>query len=304
MVTNRVYKVLVSVGTEATSLASATTGQYLILKPDGSKWATSDTPTKADFFRIAVKAASGNWVFSDNIRVGDVTNLAIQAYAARVEQVITITPDTPVAGVEYTLTVLDKSDKDILQMRQNKRQYSVIAVTGETATTLNAKFIAKINADPGVVVVASGTTTLILTAKAVETTANIVGEYTPQIFFDVTFSIADPLTYLQKSGTIVYTTAPGFGSGNFDQVRRLEQRGLGYTGVTNRTKFPVEQGEYLSVSGINYDVIVLEAEKVYDSNSETFGLVGSPVTEIIAVTTSASATFLTLLQDVVGLTAS
>lgn len=304
MVTNRVYKVLVSVGTEATSLASATTGQYLILKPDGSKWATSDTPSKTDFFRIAVKAADGSWVFSDSIRVGDVTSLKEQDYAARVEQVITITPDTPVAGVEYVLTILDKSDKDILQMRQNKRQYSEVAATGETASTLVAKFIADINADSGACVVASGTSTLVLTAKAVETTANIIGEYTPQIYFDVVFSIADPLTYLQKSGSIAYTTAPTFGSGNFEQVRRLEQRGQGYVGVSNRTKFPVESGQYLSVAGTHYDVVVLEASRSYESNSETFGLVESPVTIIIALTAGASSTFLTLLQDVTLVTAS
>lgn len=303
MVTNRVYKVLVSNGTEGTSLATASAGNYLILKADGTKWATSDTPTKADTFKIAVKAADGSWVFSDLIRVGDVRNLRLQAYAARVEQVITITPDTPVAGVEYTLSIFDKSDKDILQMRQNKREYSVIAATGETATTLNAKFIAKINADTTSVVTASGTATLILTAKSVETTANIIGEYTPQVFFDVTLQTVDPNNYLTKSGTIVYTTAPTFGSGNFEQVRRLEQRGQGYVGITNRTHFPVETGLYMSAAGTNYDVVVLEAEKTSDSNSETFGEVKAPITEIIALTAGSSATFVTLLQDVTLLTA-
>lgn len=292
MVTNRVYKVLATNGTEMSSIADTGTSEYLIIKEDGSIVDATEALDREDKITIVVNAPDGTKVFSDKIRIGDITAYETQTYTAKTEQVITITLPTPTAGNEYTVSVIDKSDKEILQCRQNKRTYSVIAATGETATTLGDKFRTLINADTASIVAATGTTTLILTAKSVASTANIIGEFPAQYFFDVTSTQLNPTTYPipypTAAGTIAYTTAVAFGSGNFWQIRKLEQRGIGYTGVTNRTKFPVESGTFTSVSGTNYDVAIIEDDNRHDTNVVVEGQKHSPRTTIIACTNGSS----------------
>lgn len=287
MVTNRVFKVLVTTGgSQAANLAAITAGKYCILKKDGTVYTAADTIAKSDTFTIAVGDPSGNIVFSDPIQIKDITSFAKQAYAAAVEQVITATVTaTPVAGLEYSLLINDRSDKEILPCRQNLRRYTVLATASDTATTLAAAFAAAVTADKGVIVTATSSGAAItLTAKSVENTTNLAGEYYDQYFFDADLSQIDLNGYFVSAGTIVYTTAPNFGSGNFYQVRTLEQRGLGYTGVTNRTMFPVETGNYLSVSGTTYDVYVIENSNRHATGLETLGDTRSPVTTIIACT--------------------
>jgi hypothetical protein len=301
MVTNRVYKVLVTTGTAATTVAGVTAGKFAVLKKDGSPFTAGDTITQGDAFQVVVGAPDGTRVFSDLLSLKNVKKYEKTAFRARVEQVIDVTVGTPVAGQEYILTIIDLSDKEILQRRQNKRSYSSIATASSTATTVAADFAAQINADPAINVTASSSAAdLTLTADAIETTANIVGEYQPQVFFDAELAVADPQNYLTKFGSVAYTTTVDFGSGNFDQIRTLEQRGQGYVGVTNRTKFPVEAGQYLSVAGTNYDVYIIEADRVYSSNSYTFGDVKSPVSLIIACTAGAGTALEALLTPLIA----
>lgn len=300
MVTNRVYKVLVTTGgAAAATVAALTAGQWIIVKKDGTPYAPADTIAAGDKFRIVVGAPDGTRVFSDLISLKDVRSYEKQVYAARVEQVVTVTLATPVAGIEYTISVIDKSDKEILQARQNKRTYSVIAATGETVTTLGDKFRTQINADPASTVTATGTTTLILTAKSVAGTANYIGEYPAQYFFDVFSTSLDntvyPIAFPSASGTVVYTTAPNFGSGNFSQVRTLEQRGQGYVGKTNWTSFPAPSGQYLSVAGTNYDTYVIEEDHIHDTNSVVEGEKAAPRTTYIAITAGAGTAFEAIL---------
>ena len=288
MVTNRTYKVLVTSGSEGSSISALTAGQYIVTDEAGTKIVANAILPPSTKIQIVVRATDGSLVYSDLIRVKDVNRYNKEAYRARVEAVKTITPVTPVAGYEYVVTVIDTSDKEILQHRQNKRPYSVIAASGETATTLNAKFIAKINADPASVVTASGTTTLVLTAKTVANIADVAGDYNDQYTFEAFISqypntVPKPLDY-QAGGTVVATTAADFGSGAGYQIRTMEQLGLGYRGITNRTHFPVQFPDYLSSATGTYDVYVLENENTCDSNSETFGEVSSSISTIIAVT--------------------
>jgi len=302
MVTNRVYKVLVTTGgVQAANLAAITAGEYCILKKDGTIYTAGNTIAQSDTFTIAVGDPSGGIVFSDPIQVKDITSYAKQAYAAKVEQVVTVTTDTPVAGLEYSLLINDRSDKEILPMRQSLRRYTVLASSTDTATTIAASFVAKITADPASIVTAANAAAVItLTAKSVASTANLASEYYDQYFFAVEASVVDIYGYFQAYGTVVYTTAADFGSGNFYQVRNLEQRGLGYTGVTNRTAFPVETGNYLSVSGTNYDVYVIENSNRHATGLETLGDTRSPVSTIIAVTAGAGAGIEAILTPLIG----
>jgi len=292
MVTNRVYKVLVTNGTQMANLADTGAGEYLVIDASGAALTSTSALSRNDLIQVVVNDPSGAKVYSDKIRVGDITAYNKQDYAAKVEQVVTITPGTITAGNEYSIAILDKSDKEILQARQAKRTYTVVAASGETATTLNAKFIALINADIASVVTASGTTTLILTADATASVASLIGEYPAQTVFEasaseIATSGSAPYPFPTAFGTKAATTAANYGSGNFWQVRKLEQRGVGYTGVTNRTKFPVETANFLSVSGTNYDAVVIEVDNTHDTNSVVAGQVRSPESLVIFVTADA-----------------
>lgn len=302
MVTNRVYKVLVTNGTEGSSLAALTAGQYIVVDESGTKVTATTELLPETKVQIVVQGSDGK-IYSDLIRVKDVVKYSKEAYRARVAAVKTVTFSTPVAGYEYNLLITDTSDKEILQHRQNRRQYTVIAGTGETATTLGDKFRAKIAADPASIVVASGTSTLVLTAKAFSTQADAVGEYAEQYTFEVAANqypntVPKVLQY-QSAGTIANTTTADFGSGNGTQIVEMEQRGLGYRGIDNRSHFPVVLPAIQASATGTYDVYVLENENEYNSNSETFGRVSSPISTIIAVTAGAgTATIEPILEHI------
>lgn len=304
MVTNRVYKVLVTNGTEGSSVSALTAGQYIVVDETGTKVAADTVLTPETKVQIVIGASDGTKVYSDLIRVKDVSKYNKEAYRAKVEAVKTVTFNTPVVGYEYTVSITDTSDKEILQHRQNKRVYTAIATTTAPAD-LVTQFKNKINADqPTSIVTASGTTTLVLTADA-NRTPDLVGEYEDQYTFEVTVAqypntIPKPLQY-QAGGTVATTTAADYGSGNGWQLRELEQRGLGYRGITNRSHFPVQIPDYLGSLSGTYDTYVLESENVYPSNSETFGLVSSPISTIIAVTAGAgTATIEPILENIVN----
>lgn len=300
-VTNRVYKVLVTTGTAAANIAAITAGKFVITKKDGTAYSAADTIAVSDTFQIVVGDQAGQPVFSDPIAVKDVTSFAKQVFAAKVEQVITVTVGTPVAGTEYSLLVNNRSDKEILPCRQNLRRYTVLASSTDTAITVATSFFNKVNADPASVVTATNPSAgvVVLTAKAVANTTNAVGEYYDQVFFDAEISSVDLNGYFQTWGTIVYTTAPNFGSGNFYQVRTLEQYGLGYTGITNRIGFPIDIPNYLSVSGTSYDVYIIESQNKHQSGQVTVGRVETPITTIVAVTTTAAAAFEAILAPLI-----
>lgn len=292
MVTNRVFKVIVTNGTAMTSLADATPGRYLVIKEDGSTVAATTALDREDKVQIVVNSPLGTKIFGDKVRVGDITSYTNQAYANRVEQVTTWTPDTPVAGLEYTLAIVDKSDKDILQERQNKRSYTIPAATGETVTSLVAKFITLINASSSSSVTASGTTTLVLTANPT-TTADRLGEYYQQVIFDIFPSVLNPTTYPipfpTTSGTVVLTTPAFYGQGQYAQIARLEQLSQGYRGNTNRMLFPANPVVYQSAVGGTYDVGIIEYDNKHDTNVVVEGKKSSPISQIVAVTAGNSA---------------
>lgn len=302
MVTNRVHKVLVTTGVEGASLAALAAGEFVILKRTGAKLVAADTIAAEDEIQIVTALASGEKVFSDLIKVKDITAFNKQAYRAKVEQVVTVTAAAPVAGHEYSISIIDKSDKDFLQMRQAKKTYTVNAVTGDTDATIATKLRAKINADKSAIVVASGATNaIILTAKSVATVADKAGRYPNQTVFEVFTEDVDvtAFSYRQAWGTITATTAADYGSGNLHQLRKLEAAGQGYLGITNQTLFPADAAVYGSSAG-NYDVYVIESEDSHDTNVVTVGRWKSPITTIVAVTAGAGTALEAILSPFIG----
>lgn len=301
-VTNRVYKVLVTTGGAAqTAVSALTAGTWVVTKKDGTVYSAANTIAQSDTFQIVVGDQAGQTVFSDPIKVKDITSYAKQVFTAKVEQVITVAVGTPVAGTEYSLIVNNLSDKEILPMRQNIRRYTYLATSTDTSATVATAFFNKVNADPASAVTATNGTpgSVTLTAKAVANTTNAVGEYYDQVFFQAEIQSVDLNGYFQTWGTVTATTAPTFGAGNFYQVRTLEQFGLGYTGITNRMGFPVDIPNYLSVSGTNYDVYIIESNQSHESGLETVGRVYAPVTTIVAITNGATTQWDALMSPLI-----
>lgn len=295
MNTNRVDKILVTSGVEAADVASAVAGDYVVLV-DGE---AANTPIEDNYtFRVAVKSLDGSVKYSNSIKGSDIVSAKVEPYAPVVEQVATLTLDQPVAGVEYTVTLVDRSDKEILQRRQDKRSYQVIASDGETATTLAAKVALAINSDQDTFVVATVAAAVVtITAKAKVATANSVGQFGIQHYFEVGSHVANTRGQYESYGTVAYVTAPDFGSGSFGDVRTIEQDSAGYEGFLNRTQFPVIQPNYDSVAGANYDYLVLEIDNNYWSNSVVAGKVDSPLTLVLAVTAGATSSLETIFAN-------
>lgn len=295
MVTNRVFKVLVTNGTTAASIAALTAGQYLIITRTGTVVTAANAAAldKDEEVQIVVAGPAGDRIFSDLIRLSDIKYYSIGNYRAKVEQVTTVALGTPIAGHQYNIVVINKSDKEILQHRQDKRTYTVEAVEGDTPTTLATKFRAKINGDPNAIVVASGATgNVVLTAKVIANIPSAVGDFPQQYVFEVFSQDVNNtgFEFYKSFGTVTYTTAADFGSGNAYQVRKLEQRGAGYmTGISNFTQFPVGDPLYNSVMGTNYDIAVIGSDDKHDTNVVSQGEWESPITTYIAVTAGASA---------------
>src|SRR5690606_11166540 len=144
---------------------------------------------------------------------------------------------------EYQMNIVNKADKEVLQRRQDKRSYQVIAAaTGETADTLAAKFRAAINGDPAAPVVASGSAAnIVLTAKTEAAVQDAAGQFGLQNYFAAGLYTVDIYGQFAPFGTVTATTAPDFGSGTFGQVRTYEVFSAGYDGENdlNRRQFPV-----------------------------------------------------------------
>lgn len=281
MATNRVDKILVTNGTEQATVAALTPGDYIVTV-DGK---AANTPIVAgDKFQVAVKRQSGEVKYSDPIKADDIKAITKLDYSPVVEQSYTVTVGTPVDGEEYALVIVNKSDKEILQKRQDKRTYLVTADSASTATTVADDFAAQINNDEASDVVATAAAGVItITAKAKEVTPNIVGQYGLQHYFSVALRTESNQGHYKSFGTVVEATSPSFGNGTIPHVRTLEQWSAGYDGILNRRLFPVQAVEYDSIIGKTYDMYVIEYDNNYWSNSVVYGKVDSPISLVLAV---------------------
>lgn len=296
MVANKVEKLLVTNGTAGASVSALTSGQYVALV----QGKTANTPLeKGDKFQLAVKKLNGDIQYTDVIKSDDIVAVQVNPYTAPVSQVTTITIGTPVVGTTYVLSVVDFADKEVLQRRQDKRTYSVTAVTGETADTLAAKFRGLIQDDESASFTASGATSaVILTAKTDKTDA--AGIPGLQHYFQAFLMSQDVNGNQAKFGTIVETAKVNFGSGTYNQVKEIERFAQGYEGYLNRTKFPVElYPSDLSITA-TYDLVIIAYDNNYWSNSTVSGKVDSPIEIVIAVPAGATIDLVALLANFIA----
>jgi hypothetical protein len=208
-------------------------------------------------------------ITSDPIEARNVKAYTGRAYSAIVEEVVTIDGSTfaPVVGTEYVLRVVytDTYEKP----GQVTASYRVKATT-TSSDDLWVAFVAVINKHVNRRVVASGTTSLILTGRAMPfdrtDDVNAIDEY-----YQVNFKA---FLYSNNFGdsTVTYTTRPFAGEGTWQRVRDVEKRALSYRGIMNRTVFPVQMPAMRTVKSSNYHAIVIEHDKTYtapDSYNKT-----------------------------------
>jgi hypothetical protein len=214
-------------------------------------------------------------IFSDPITASTVRSVTAKVAVAKTEQVVTISSPLLVGtatavGKEYVLRLVYKDVKE--HPGQKTQTYRIVgdATTTATATTLFDKFRSLINKDGGARVTASGTSTLILTAKAIPectTSINDIDEFR-MVNFQSFFYYLDPsasVTNRYLAGTITATTASNAGKGTWEQVRDAEKAVQGQQfGITNRIHFPVRKPE-LRTEKVAYDSITIEHFNSYKS---------------------------------------
>ena len=247
--------------------------KQFVIGPAGSATAAGDVAASAGVLRFDLADSNVTGIVPVNLRnnpivLASVTGGMYQAGAAEVLRVITVTP-TAANSTDYRLVLSAEKGSVFNNNLPNESQavfFHTTPASGATATTIGDAFRAAINAHPfwSTRVVASGTTTLIITAKA----------GFPIFSVGVGANLAQALT---TAGS------PAIGVG-----ANMIASGL----------FPtVDDGNGIPVSGQTYNVIS------YDYESDSKAALGGAVREkhIFYVNNNANnATLLSLLQPLLS----
>lgn len=179
-------------------------------------------------------------VLSQVINVKDVHSVKKTDYAAPVAQVTTVTPVVGTGNVRLKITKVSTG------FRPDESFSVVVDITGlADATAIGNAFRSAINAHKkNDFIVASGTTTLILTAS-----------------LGVSFSTAIE----GAVWAIAATTSPNFGSGTFAQVSNVEKESIARGGFYYQTYLPVQPPTYANDTK-TYDLYVLQIKTTTTPN--------------------------------------
>jgi hypothetical protein len=284
--TNRVFRVMVtgSVAPTATTIGTLANGEINAFKRDGTLATATDIAnyrSTGDSILIAIGGPGGNVIQkTDLFSPRDIIKSDKQAYAAEVQKVVTVSVSgvaAPTAFYEYSIIINEVSDHDILQTRQARKIYTVVATATDTNDTIMANLVLAINNDPFSIVTASYTASLLtLTGKdtSLLPLRYITGEFRDQNNFEVQTKVttggptATGLTnYVNSYGVIANPTPIGFGEGTYRHVYGLERISQTYKGSSNFTSFPQDSGEYFSVPGTTYTTRVIMVNKTFNNNT-------------------------------------
>jgi hypothetical protein len=207
-----------------------------------------------------------------------------ESYAAKSEQVTTVdfTGVTPVVATEYIFRIVYR---DIWEHPgQYTATYRYISTTATLSTFLDA-VVVKINKHSGRRVIATDTATaLILTGLAIPQCTTGLNDLDP--FTMVEFRVF--CDYVNSKGqwtldgvTSTTNVAPGYGTGNWENVRDIERAAWSYLGITNRTHYPIILPDACTVVGATYDIITIEHEAPYLSPDNQY-MKHAPLTTQIA----------------------
>jgi hypothetical protein len=101
------------------------------------------------------------------------------------------------------------------------------------------------------------------------------------VYFNYVASTGAWTVWPSTSTTITYT-GPTYGSGNWEQIRDLENDVQGYLGVSNLTHFPVIRPDYETVVDETYDIVVIEHDVPYQSPDNQY-VKQAPQTTVIVI---------------------
>ena len=198
-------------------------------------------------FHFVSRRADSSLDLSPVIRLSDITKITKLAYAAGTKQVTTITsvlPATQKVGDIYTIKLIDVSAPATIPM--TRKSYQVVHTgTDFTTTTVLDAFRTQINADADFgPLVATGTTTLILTAANVD-----------QAFATATADAASIFT-------TVLTTKNIPSVGTLAKVLALEQECNSYQyGVYNKVSFEKTAPSRVQPGETTFAICIIEFAK-------------------------------------------
>lgn len=270
----------------ATVTANIAEGEIMVLDKNLSALANAEAYSDTEIIYIAQGTSTvlnyedeagtsltGRQVLlSDAINGKAIRKVTYSPYKAKSEGSATISAitGTIVAGTEYVLRIVYKDMEE--HPGQFTQTYRYIAKAGDNSTNIFNGIRERIRKHAGTRVIASGTATLDIAAKAVPASTsslNNIDEF-KMVVFDLFLNYVDNDGNWVAAPCNITRTPAVAGSGNWEQVRDLEKFELGYRGVTNRTKFPVEQPDLRTEKGGNYDILIIEYDTAYRSPEESY----------------------------------
>lgn len=246
-------------------------------------------------------------IVSDPITAKGIRTYEKNAYAAKTEETFTIPAisGTIVAGTEYVLRIVYR---DMIEHPgQFTATYRYIAKTGDDSTAIFnglrariAKHTGRLGIKGGSRIVATGTTTLILTAKPIDTcttSVNDIDEFT-MVNFEVRFNYVDS-TYQWAEvplASAITNTPASRGNGTWETIRDIEKKAQSYKGIDNRTWFPIILPAMRTIKGATYQTVTMEHALDYRSPDMQY-VKNTPLTTQIAFQVGAGT------QDTTSITA-
>lgn len=188
-----------------------------------------------------------------------------KAYTAKVERSATYAAisGTIAAGTEFVLRL---SYADITEHPGLFTQtYRYISKAGDASEDVFNGLRKRINKHKGSRVVASGTTTLILTAKPIPSaTTNVdsIDDFS-MVKFEPHFTYVDNTDVHELVPSVVTLAGGTQGVGTWESIRDLEKRTSSYRGITNLTVFPVIKPTFRTVKGGTYTIINITHDTPY-----------------------------------------
>lgn len=214
--------------------------------------------------------------FSNKITKDHPVSFNFGEYVAPVAEKITITLTgaTIVAGHRYVVRIAYKDFG--INSYQFTHTYEVFAADAVADNLANA-IVKKINAHPNRRVKASASAAVItLTAMAVndDNTVNSDNEY---VFVNMEASLykTTPGALLSNNpeavpGATVVKTNGNPGKGYWKQVRDMERRNMGYTGLVQTGTRPAIEQDRMVEKGAEYDYITIENDNDFLSNDNQY----------------------------------
>jgi hypothetical protein len=288
----------------ANALAS---GEVVVLDKNLKVLAAGSTVADTDMIYVAQGTANTYDVgsltgvreilLSDPIEGSKVKGYRGQSYTPKTEQTssLTLTGLVPVAGTEYIVRIIYKDITEHPGQFTHTYRYVATAADASDVDVFGAAIAAKINAHSGRRVNATYTAdvvdTLVLTGREISectSSLNDIDKFS-MVEFDVFYNYVDSDGNWQiwpSTSTTVTTVAAVQGSGNWEQVRDIEKSILSHRGVTNTIHFPVRKPDFATVVDTEYDLIVIEHDKSYQSPDNAY-VKQTALTTIIALPSGA-----------------